>query len=149
MARHSTGAGECEGSNPPPADLKPLSRTSRISSTASPASAGVTLPSDLSAALKYLDNAQLKRLLEAVTFEINSRNQGGPQNEIVATPAPQSAVLRNHQKITAKEEVTQGKANLIRASFRAGLKPAAIARTLRVPQSLVNRILSSAEKPKR
>jgi hypothetical protein len=120
-----------------------------VSSTASPASAGVTLPSDLSASLKYLDNAQLQRLLEAVTFEINRRNQGASQKETVAaTASPQSAVLRN-QKITGLEEIPQAKANLIRASFGAGLKPATIARTFRVPRSLVNRILSSTEKPKR
>jgi hypothetical protein len=34
---------------------------------------------------------------------------------------------------------TEGTANLIRASFRAGVKPAAIARTFRISQSFVNR----------
>jgi hypothetical protein len=34
----------------------------------------VTLPTDLSASLKYLDDAQLLRLIQAVTVEINRRN---------------------------------------------------------------------------
>jgi hypothetical protein len=46
-------------------------------------------------------------------------------------------------------EVPTGKANLIRASYRAGMKPSAIARTLRVSLALVNRVLGSAEKAKR
>jgi hypothetical protein len=139
--------GQREGSAQPSTALKRSSETSRMSSAASPRSTGVTLPSDLAASLKYLDNTQLQRLLEAVSFEINSRNQGASQKETVAaTPSPGSAVLRG-QKITGMEEIPQAKANLIRASFEAGLKPAAIARTFRLPQSLVNRIL--AEKPKR
>jgi hypothetical protein len=46
-------------------------------------------------------------------------------------------------------DVPEGKANLIRASFRAGLKPAAIAMTVGVPQSTVNRVLGAPEKSKR
>jgi hypothetical protein len=47
------------------------------------------------------------------------------------------------------DEIPDGRANLIRASFKAGIEPAAIARTFRISQSLVNRVLSSTEKPKR
>ena len=138
--------GQREGSAQPSTALKRPSGTSGVPSTASPTSAAVTLPSDLAASLQYLDNAQLQRL-EAVSFKINSRDQGTSQKETVAaTPSPRSTALRN-QRITGIEEIPQAKANLIRASFQAGLKPAAIARTFRVPQPLVNRIL--AEKPKR
>jgi hypothetical protein len=49
----------------------------------------------------------------------------------------------------AVDEIQEGKANLIRASFRAGIKPVAIARTFRISQSLVSRVLNSTEKPKR
>jgi hypothetical protein len=48
-----------------------------------------------------------------------------------------------------RRDVPEGKANLIRASFRAGLKPAAIAKTVGVPQSTVNRVLGVLEKSKR
>jgi len=138
--------GQREGSAQPSIALKRSSAASRVPSTPSPRSTGVVLPSDLAASLKYLDNAHLQRLLEAVSFELDSRNQGASQKETVAAPSPRSTVLRS-QKMTGMEEVPQAKANLIRASFQAGLKPAAIARTLQVPQSLVNCIL--AEKPKR
>ena len=112
----------------------------------------VTLPSDLSGSLKSLDDAQLQRLLEAVTVEIDRRNQGALKNETAAAVATgtssqgQSAAFRN-KKTRGIDEFPEGTANLIRASFRAGVKPAAIARTL--SQSLVNRILSATEKPKR
>jgi hypothetical protein len=134
--------------------LEPSSRAPSLSPIDAPSPARVTLPSDLSGSLKYLDDAQLQRLLEAVTVEIDRRNQGAPKDETVtaaATGTPsqgQSAAFRN-KKTRGIDEFPEGTANLIRASFRAGVKPAAIARTFRISQSLVNRILSAAEKPKR
>ena len=134
--------------------LKPSSRARSVSSTGAPSPARVTLPSDLSGSLKYLDDAQLQRLLEAVTVEIDRRNQGTPKNETATAAATgtssrgQSAAFRN-KKIREIDEIPEGRANLIRASFRAGVKPAAIARTFRISPSLVNRVLSSVEKPKR
>jgi hypothetical protein len=112
------------------------------------------LPSDLSGSLKYLDDAQLQRLLEAVTVEIDRRNRGGPKDETATAAATgtssrgQSAAFRN-KKTGGVDEFPEGTANLIRASFRAGVKSAAIARTFRISQSLVNRILRATEKPKR
>src|SRR5437764_2452105 len=44
----------------------PLSPLSRSSSAEAPLSAGVTLPSDLSKSLQYLEDAQLERLYEAM-----------------------------------------------------------------------------------
>jgi hypothetical protein len=131
---------------------KPSSPASSIADAPSPAR--VTLPSDLSASLKYLDDAQLARLLEAVTVEINRRNQGASKSETALPPRPvtssgdQSAAYRNN-KTREIDQIPQAKANLIRESFKAGFKPAAIARTFRISRSLVNRILSSIEKPKR
>jgi hypothetical protein len=133
--------------------LKPSSRVSSGSST-EPAPARVTLPSDLSGSLKYLDDTQLQRLREAVTVEIDRRNQAAPKNKTATAAAPgtssqgQSAALRN-KKIREIDEISEGRANLIRASFRAGVRPATIARTFRISQSLVNRVLSSTEKLKR
>jgi hypothetical protein len=126
----------------------------RISSAAytgtSPA-ARVTLPSDLSGSLKYLDDAQLQRLLEAVTVEIGRRSQSTSRAEIAAAQtsgaSSQSGAASNN--IGPRAEIPEAKANLIRASFRAGLKPPAIARMLRISQAEVNRVLSSTERPKR
>ena len=128
-------------------------RQNRASSTALVPPARVTLPSDLSGSLKYLDDAQLQRLLEAVNVEIDRRNQSTPKNETVttaATGAPsqtQTAAFRD-KKVREIDQIPEGRANLIRASFKAGVKPAAIARTFRISQSLVRRVLSSAEPPK-
>jgi hypothetical protein len=134
--------------------LEPSSRAPSLSPIDAPSPARVTLPRDLSGSLKYLDDAQLQRLLEAVTVEIDRRKQGAPKNETATAAATrtsslgQSAAFRN--KTRGIDEFPEGTANLIRASFRAGVKPAAIARTFRISQSLVNRVLSSsAAKPKR
>jgi len=134
--------------------LEPSSRAPSLSPIDALSPARVTLPSDLSGSLKYLDDAQLQKLLEAVTVEIDRRNQGAPKNETATAAATgtssqrQSAAFRN-TKTRGIDEFPEGTANLIRASFRAGVKPAAIARTFRISQSLVIRILSATEKPKR
>src|SRR5262249_30492189 len=54
----------------------PPSQAASALSAGAPPLARVTLPSNLPGSLKYLDDAQLRRLLEAVTVEINRRNQG-------------------------------------------------------------------------
>jgi len=126
--------------------LKPLS-----AATEPALPARVTLPTDLSGSLKYLDDAQLKRLQDAVALEINRRKQGASLQEAglpqTAGTSSQPATLGNESN--TPQDIPLAKANLIRASFKAGLKPAAIARNFRIPQSWVNRILSGAEKPKR
>jgi hypothetical protein len=134
--------------------LEPSSRAPSLSPIDAPSLPRVTLPSDLSGSLKSLDDAQLQRLLEAATVEIGRRNQGPPKNETAKAVATgrssqsQSVTFRD-KKTRGIDEFPEGTANLIRASFRAGVKPAAIARTFRISQSLVNRILSATEKPKR
>jgi hypothetical protein len=134
--------------------LKRLSRPASVSSPDARPPARVTLPSDLAGSLKYLDDAQLQRLLEAVNVEINRRNQSTPKNQTATAAVTrtstqgQSTAIRR-KKITEIDEIPEGRANLIRASFRAGIKPAAIARTFRISPSLVNHVLRSVEKPKR
>ena len=56
--------------------MKPLS-----AATEPALPARVTLPTDLSGSLKYLDDAQLKRLQDAVALEINRRKQGASLQE--------------------------------------------------------------------
>jgi len=107
----------------------------------------IGLPSDLSASLKYLDNDELQRLREAVSSEINRRSLSLPQTKPVAA-APDHRSVDRHKKEREPREIPVGKASLIHASFRAGLKPAAIARSLRISQSLVRDVLSSAPKAK-
>ena len=106
----------------------------------------VMLPSDLSTSLKYLDNADLQKLRVAVNAEIDRRAQQRSKSDASTAVLP-SAATRN--KVSTVEDLPEGKANLIRASFSAGLKPAAIARTFHVSPSLVNRVIRSTDKPKR
>jgi hypothetical protein len=82
--------------------------------------------------------------------EIDRRRQSAPENKTATAVATGTASVASRNKaIREIEEIPEGRANLIRASFRAGVKPTAIARTFRLSQSLVNRVLSSVEKPKR
>ena len=107
----------------------------------------VTLPSDLSTSLWYVDDAELERLRVALAAEINRRDQGASTrhaDERLALPRP--PIRKTSSTV---EELPEGKANLIRASFNAGLKPATIARTFHVSQSLVHRVIKSADKPGR
>jgi hypothetical protein len=132
----------------------PPSQAASVLSAGAPPLARVTLPSDLPGSLKYLDDAQLRRLLEAVTVEINRRNQGdakkkGVTPSVAGTSAKDQSAPVSDKTTRAIDEIPEGKANLIRASFRAGIKPVAIARTFRISQSLVSRVLNSTEKPKR
>jgi hypothetical protein len=113
--------------------LEPSPRVPPASGTDAPAPARVTLPSDLPGSLKYLDDAQLHEIAPAAPSESSSQGQ--------------SAAGRN-KRASGFDEIPEGKANLIRASFKAGVKPAAIARTFRISQSSVNRVLSAVEKRK-
>jgi DNA invertase Pin-like site-specific DNA recombinase len=129
-------------------------RASSASSIDTSSPARVTLPSDLAGSLKYLEDAQLQILLEAVTVEIDRRRQGTSRNRAATVAATRTSSqgqsgAPGNRKIKEIDEIPEGKANLIRASFRAGIKPAVIARTFRISQSLVNRVLSSTEKSKR
>jgi len=99
----------------------------------------VALPSDIANSLQYLGEADLHRLQAAVEAEIGRRKQGAPaRGAFQPVPSPVEAA-----KIA---EIPEGKANLIRASFGAGMKPPTIARTFGVSVSLVNRIIRSSTK---
>jgi hypothetical protein len=133
-----------------PAVLKPSSRPAAPSSTDTPAPPRIALPTDLSTSLRYLDDAQLQRLSEAVAAEINRRDQRvspTSPSKAAGTEVSQSASLRKEANVV--EDVPEGKANVIRAAFNAGLKPAAIARAFQVSQSLVNRVIRATANPKR
>ena len=107
----------------------------------------VTLPGNLPEALKYVDDAQLRKLLDAVAAEINRRKQAAPQKPASLAQSSATSSRARDPKADGIDEVPQGKANFIRASFKAGVKPAAIARTLGISQSAVRRILDLPKKP--
>src|SRR5436190_22801034 len=108
----------------------------------------VALPSDLATSLRYLEGSELQRLQAAVEAEIARRKQStstGRTNEASA-PGASGPVSSSPVETRHVVEIPEGKANLIRASFSAGLKPATIARTFGMSVSLVNRIIRSTKK---
>ena len=96
------------------------------------------LPKDLAGSLKRLDNAEIDTLLAAVTAEAERRGR-------VAKPQPQAEAKLAGRR-TAIEEVTggltKGKLNAVRAAFKAGVKPSAIARQFGISQSDVRKALA-------
>src|SRR6478736_2729671 len=80
------------------------SRAPSLSPIDAPSLPRVTLPSDLSGSLKSLDDAQLQRLLEAVTVEIDRRNQGPPKNETAKAAATGTAIRRPEALTSFRKE---------------------------------------------
>ena len=98
----------------------------------------IVLPGNLPLALQSLDEANFNTLLRDVAVE--ARRRGGPSAAVAAE-------IVGHNVTTTKAVrppmVPTGKANLIRAAFKAGLKPAAIAREFGISQSVVRGVLAS------
>ena len=89
----------------------------------------IRLPGDLARSLEYLDDAELRKLQDAVNNEIERRSRKTLTKKPVR-PADKEAV-----------RIPEGQVNLIRASFKAGLKPGAIARSLGIsPHWIYDRI---------
>jgi hypothetical protein len=110
----------------------------------------VALPSDLSASLRFLDDADLQRLLAAVNTEIDRQRRGASTPGIGSTaPVTGSRPVPVRDEHTNIAEIPEGKANLIRAAFGAGLKTPAIAPTFGISLSQVNRVIRSTGKPHR
>ena len=134
---------------PKPTDVSaPLQAPGSAGSTSAnepPTPPRVTLPRNLSATLRGLEDGDLETLQREVAAEAKRRRSVKPMETIEEVQSPQAVSLAK----LAAAEVPTGKANLIRASYQAGMKPVAIARTLRISRSLVDRVLGSSEKPKR
>jgi hypothetical protein len=111
----------------------------------------VTLPKNLSETLKRLEDAELQTLLREVTAEAERR---GVMKSVNTVAAPQTAPAVKFQAQQSKNsgvsaDLPAGKANLIKASHSAGMKPQAIARMFRLSQSVVNRVLGMPAKSKK
>ena len=116
----------------------------------------IALPRDISQTLKYLGYFDLESLRAAVENELRRRRaEKGTETELPAAEAAPAQVERARRggEMAAIEQggsaLPLGKASLIRASAQSGMKPQAIARTLRIPLAEVNRVLKSEAKPKR
>jgi hypothetical protein len=103
---------------------KKTSPTLPTASADIPRSPPVTLPSDVATSLRYLEGSELQRLQATVEAEIVRRKQStsiGRTNEASAPSA--SRPVSPPVETSPVVEIPAGKANLIRASFNAGLKP--------------------------
>ena len=96
------------------------------------------LPKDLARSLMRLDDAEIDLLLSAVTTEAQRRGRL-PKRQPQADPKLAS-------RRTAVKEIshclTKGKLNAVRAAFKAGVKPSAIARQFGISQSDVRNALA-------
>jgi hypothetical protein len=94
------------------------------------------LPKDLAGALKRLDDAEIDALLSAVTAEAGRRNR-------LPSSATKAAQPRPAPTEQAAGSLTKGQLNAVRAAFKAGVKPSAIARQFGISQSDVRKALAA------
>jgi hypothetical protein len=94
------------------------------------------LPQDLAGALKRLDNAEIDALLAAVTTEAERRGRLPPSR------AKEKPTAAGH----AAGSLTTGKLNAVRAAFKAGVKPSAIARQFGISLSDVRKALATEDR---
>jgi hypothetical protein len=101
------------------------------------------LPKDLAGALKRLDDAEIDTLLGAVTTEAARR---GRLPAGAAAEAPPTDTKRQRSQAPAEDgagSLTTSKVNAVRAAFKAGVKPSAIARQFGISQSDVRKALAT------
>ena len=102
------------------------------------------LPNDLETSLRSLDPTEFDRLLVSVIKEASRRKHDvatAPLQEAIPV-APTHAELRR-DKSAGAHGLTAGKANLVRAAFKAGVKPTTIARQFGVSQAVIWEVLRS------
>jgi hypothetical protein len=101
------------------------------------------LPRDLAGALKRLDDVEIDALLAAITTEAGRRGRlrpSQPNDKSLADPKPRP---RTAGPDDSAGSLTTGKLNAVRAAFKAGVKPSAIARQFGVSQSDVRKALAT------
>jgi hypothetical protein len=98
------------------------------------------LPKDLAGALQRLDDTEVDTLLAAVTSEAERRGR-----------LPRASASKAPTLEDAGGSLTKGKLNAVRAAFKAGVKPSAIARQFGISQSDVRKALATEgrDRPRR
>ena len=90
------------------------------------------LPKDLAGALKRLDDTEVDTLLAAVTSEAERRGR---------LPRASASKASTHEE--AGGSLTKGQLNAVRAAFKAGVRPSAIARQFGISQSEVRKAIAT------
>jgi hypothetical protein len=110
----------------------------------------IALPKNIAQTLKFLDDIDLETLRLSVETEVQRRRSpAGAVTEQKGDDAPPDPPANKPTARRDEVPVPVGKASLIRASAKSGLKPTAIARTLRIPLADVNRVLAVPAKTRR
>jgi hypothetical protein len=101
------------------------------------------LPKDLAGALKQLGDPEIDALLSAVTTEAERRGRlsAQPLKEKFAAAAKTQAQQAPNEAVAGS--LTTGKLNAVRAAFKAGVRPSAIARQFGISQSDVRKALAT------
>ena len=111
----------------------------------------IALPKNLAQTLQFLSDDDLEMLRVSVETEV-ARRRPSSAGPLVPAPQPASATKVSRGRpgeLNAGAAIPAGRASLIKASYHAGMKPVAIARTLRVSLSVVNKVLGTASKARR
>jgi len=99
------------------------------------------LPKDLPTAVRYLDDQELDRLVQAAIIE--ARRRGRPIQELERPSADRPSARRKVEASAAS--LTRGQLNAVCAAFKAGISPSRIARQFGLSQSDVRRALAAGE----
>jgi hypothetical protein len=89
------------------------------------------------------NESRRQRAEKGIKAELPAAKAGSAQLERARPLGAMPAVERGGSTLPL------GKASLVRVSAQSGMKPQAIARSLRIPLAEVNRVLKSESKPKR
>jgi hypothetical protein len=114
----------------------------------------IALPKNLAQTLQFLSDDDLETLRVSVDSELKRRSPASADQNArkasAARPAAAATVSRGHHgELDSGTAIPAGRASLIKASYQAGMKPVAIARSLRVSLSIVNRVLNTESKARR
>jgi len=110
----------------------------------------IALPKNIAQTLQFLADIDLETLRLSVDSEVQRRRSlTGAVAVQKGDDAPPKPSVKKPMARRREVPVPAGKASLIRASAKSGLKPRAIARALHISLADVNRVLAVPAKPKR
>ena len=128
----------------PPHASRPITSNVKIAPATHPSPPRYLLPKDLPGALAQLSDNEIDSLLAALIEEAKGR--GRLPSDMRTKPAKTDrAAQRRHEGRTGDRMValTPGQTNAVRAAFKAGVKPAAMAREFRISPAAVRLVLAA------